>query len=396
MIANLIVLLLIIITGVFFLGEENWGSSREKALVLASNDPAVRTNYLLRYSRYNDALRKRYIIVVCMMLVLQSGLRNIGVGADSFSYYQYFEGVKDLTWPQIITAIMTSYYFGVDKDPGYLVLQKLVQYIVDDYQMYLFLIAIFFFVAFGNFVYKNTTRISDAIIAFVIYISLFYYFFSITGHRQTLATACVFFSYEYLKQRRFWHFLLILLVAATLHKSCLVFLPFYFIAPVKKINLLFWSIVLFPLLLSVSNISAEFINEITGSYKEYVHYDELTPVIFTITLLIIALGASMFFRKAAKYYPEAIRSFNAYAVAIIFTSQVFAIHGYMRIVQYFSVFLVLLIPAVLKMIERKSAKVRTMVYILAVFMLIMMSIRTGWGTEYKFFWQQMDVEKDYW
>ena len=78
---------------------------------------------------------------------------------------------------------------GIGKDPGYLAFQKIVQIFTSEYQVFLFVIAIIFFSALGNFIYKNTTRLNDAIIAFFIYSVLFYSFFSITGHRQTIATA---------------------------------------------------------------------------------------------------------------------------------------------------------------------------------------------------------------
>src|SRR5690606_22288512 len=123
------------------------------------------------------------------LLILQSGLRHVAVGADTYQYSLIFERVKSLSWAEIFSSVTAYYDFGEGKDPGYLVFQKIFQYISDDYQVYLIFVAILFFSALGYFIYKNTRRVSDALFAFVLYSTLFYAMFSITGIRQTLATA---------------------------------------------------------------------------------------------------------------------------------------------------------------------------------------------------------------
>lgn len=85
----------------------------------------------------------------------------------------------------------------------------------------------------------------------MIYSTLFYYFFAFTGHRQTIATAIVvFIGYEYVKKRKFIPFSLITLLAFTIHKSSLIFFPFYFIANFNITRMhIITSLVCFPFLI---------------------------------------------------------------------------------------------------------------------------------------------------
>ena len=124
--------------------------------------------------------RRQYITVVTILLILQSGLRNWAVGADTYQYYSRFERIKYDTWSLIYNDFIDYYLYNIGKDTGYEVFQKLAQYIVPNYQLFLLLIAIIFFLAMGNFIYRNTTRISDAVLAFVLYSCLFFSFFSDT------------------------------------------------------------------------------------------------------------------------------------------------------------------------------------------------------------------------
>jgi len=48
--------------------------------------------------------RKRFIIFITVILILQSGLRNWAVGADTYAYFLRFEQVKEMCWLQIIEA----------------------------------------------------------------------------------------------------------------------------------------------------------------------------------------------------------------------------------------------------------------------------------------------------
>ena len=66
-----------------------------------------------------------------------------------------------------------------------------------------------------------------ACISWVVYSTLFYSFFAITGHRQTIATGIVVWGgLECIRKRKLIPFLLLTFVAYTIHASAICVLPF--------------------------------------------------------------------------------------------------------------------------------------------------------------------------
>jgi len=117
--------------------------------------------------------RKVYIFFIVVILILQSGLRNWAVGSDTYQYYIRFDEIRHISWDHILSAIINR----EGKEPFYGLFQKVFQLITNSYQLYLCLIAVIFMSALGSFIYKNTTRISHAVLAFVIYMGYYYGFF---------------------------------------------------------------------------------------------------------------------------------------------------------------------------------------------------------------------------
>jgi len=372
MIANLIVIFLILIFGKMF-----------------SNGNAIKIN--------SDANRKKYIKVICFILILQSGLRNVAVGADTYAYFLKFQEIKITSWGEIYQAITEYYKLGIGKDPGYLAFQKIVQLVTGEYQVFLFIIAIIFFTALGNFIYKNTTRLSDAIIAFIIYSVLFYSFFSITGTRQTIATAATLYGYELIKKKRLFSFLLLILLASTIHKSVLIFIPFYFIAHIKKTKYFYRGILLlFPIFMINKNSLANYVS-VLGDYEQYGQYEGAGTYTFTAMFLLIALVALWRSKIILKHNSNSQHYYNAFVLALLFIPLTWVNPTAMRIVQYFSIFMLLFIPEIIHSFDSISKKIKRDISAFAIIVLIALFLKSNWGNPipYDFFWNEMRLPENY-
>lgn len=341
--------------------------------------------------------RKRYIWIISIILILQSGLRNVAVGADTFAYYRAFERVKQMEWSSVFNTGSNYYLNGVGKDPGYDVLQKIVQYIVGDYQVFLFLIAVIFFTALGNFIFKNTGKLWEAVFAFTLYSALFYSFFSITGHRQTIATAATLYGFELIKKRKLLLFLLLMLLASTIHRSCLIFLPFYFLYNLKRSEIMYpLALIGFLILMYYREPVSEILRSL-GGYKQsqYGVYVGAGTYTFTAMLLLVAVVA-WWRMKYVLYESEKARPlFNALILAIVFTPLTWVNPSAMRVVQYFSIFLIVLIPGVIESFSSAGFNLRRVAYIVAIIGLIVLSVQSGRDMEYHFFWQEMNLGPNY-
>lgn len=341
--------------------------------------------------------RKKYIILVCLLLILQSGLRNVAVGADTYAYYDAFERVKLMSWTQIFDTFIQVYEFGVGKDPGYLFFQKIIQIVVNDYQIYLIVIAVLFFSALGNFIYKNTYRIIDVMFAFILYSTLFYAFFSITGHRQTIATAVALYGYELIKRKKLLPFIILILLASTIHRSVLIFIPLYFIRSQKAIKYLLISFtVLLPLMFYYSDVISLFFQSMDYTYSAYEQMENLRPYNYVVLNLTIFLLGVFTYKDSFKQKSNDTQFwYAALLLATLFTTQVFHIHGFMRVIYYFSIFNLLLIPHMFQIISKKTRIINSQLVALGIVLMLLLYIGSSSESEYKFFWQVMELGINY-
>ena len=183
--------------------------------------------------------KKRVCIVGTVCWILLSGLRAWSVGDDTLTYAESFQKIKSRSWDSLFQSFYAKYFEGAKlKDPGYAIFEKCFQIFSTDYQIFLIFIAVLFCLAMGIFIYKYSY---NPYVSFILFSCLFYSFFAITGHRQTIATAfTVFIGLELIKKRKLIWFLLLVAVCSTIHASALCFIPFYWISEIKvnKITLL--------------------------------------------------------------------------------------------------------------------------------------------------------------
>jgi transmembrane protein EpsG len=257
--------------------ENNDSEMQFKLGTIYSDGKMIEKNYEIAKEWYSKACnnkdsnknRKAYIKVISFILILQSGLRNVAVGADTYGYYISFQNTINKSWLETYNVVLQYYSAGIGKDPGYMVVEKICSSFIPNYQVFLFVIAIIFFSGLGSFLYKNTTKFQDVIIAFVIYSVLFYSFFSITGQRQTIATGIVFFAFDFMKRNKILFFVILILLASTIHKSSLIFFLLFFLSKLNSSKIPFYfSFLLFPLFFIIKSNVIFYIQNLLG-YQEY-------------------------------------------------------------------------------------------------------------------------------
>lgn len=371
MIVNLIVIVLILVLGQYY-------------------------SKVAKSSKNSDRVRKNYVKVICFILILQSGLRNVAVGDDTFNYFLNFEEIKFISWDDIYISFIEYYKYGIGKDPGYFLFQKIIQILTDEYQVYLCIVALIFFSALGNFIYKNTTRIFDAILAFIIYSVLFYSFFSITGIRQTLATAAALYGYELIKNKKLIRFMIVILLASTIHKSALIFIPFYFIVQIKNTKYFYRIILfLFPVFMIYKGYLATLVRSV-GGYNEYEEYEGAGTFTFTAMFLLIAIVGLLQAKIIIKNNLNAQHYYNAFAIALLFLPLSWINPSFLRIIMYFTIFMLLFIPAIIESFHTISVKIKYDIRRLVIVILVALFIKSNWGSRgYAFFWEEMRLSETY-
>lgn len=341
--------------------------------------------------------RKNYIIFICIILILQSALRHVAVGADTYAYYLKFEEIKLTSWQEIWENFRSVYVLGEGKDAGYPLIQKVFQFFSGEYRIFLFFVAVIFFSSLGYFIYTQTKYISDVFVAIAIYEVLFYSFFSITGLRQTLATAFTFWGLHFIRQRKLWQYTLLIICAAFIHKSVLLFYPFYFIARLNlPRQLLAASFVIFPVMF-VFGRSVAGIMALLSAQDNYMGYalSDANPtgaVDFSIFLLGCGILGWIALRNAKQRDSDMPIIYNAISIAIIFTPLTWIDSSLMRIVQYFSIFILVFLPYVINNLFRDY---QTRIVAIVVLTVLFVSVIIMRNVDYAFMWEQMQLNSNY-
>ena len=352
------------------------------------------------YSRKNSPdskrNRKKYIGIICFILILQSGLRNVAVGADTYGYSFAFNEALNLSWAEAGNDVIQYLTKGIGKDPGYNFFQKTVQIFTSDYQVYLVVVAVIFFISFGFFLYDNLTRSKDLILAFIIYSVLFYSFFSITGIRQTIATGMVLFSYYHLKQKNTLIFILLIFFAFLIHKTAILFLAIYLLTYIKNFRLFTRvTILIFPIFFIMKEELSLLAISFSG-YEEYGFYEGSGTYVFTSIFLIIIIAGLIRAKHIMAIDHRSQLHFKILSFALILLPLSFINPTFLRIAIYFTIFLTIFLPNLIFSFTNTSQKIQNLVRTLAIVSLIVLFIKANLNAPpYGFFWEKMNLLRQY-
>lgn len=351
--------------------------------------------FLLLKKENSLKIRKTYLYIVSIILILESGLRGLSVGDDTLTYSDSFESIKYTSWADIFRYF--NFFSGgnyENRDPGYDIFQKFFQIFSDDYRVYLFFIAIIFFSSLFHFLSRNTFGLFELILAFLIYCTLFYYFFSITGIRQTITTSVALYCSKYIKERKILKFLIPIMIASFIHSSVLIFLPFYFVSGLKKIKLNFLiALILFFMIFVFKQNVVYFL--ISGSvYETYLSdLNGAGTLVFTSLILFVVLSSYFIIDKMAKKYPDYIIYYNAILMALILVPLTWVNSNAMRVVQYYSIYLMVFAPKIIEAMYHKNIFFKRIAYFICIVILLSFIIKAP--SLYKFFWEESGIYKDF-
>lgn len=171
------------------------------------------TAYLGRRAR-NKAVRNGSLVVVGGALTLFAGLRDVRVGTDTGAYVRRFYAGDsfDAVWDR--------------EEFGYYLLNWLSSSLSDSYAVLLVVIALIVVACYLVTIVRVVPRYETSIYLFVI--GTYTFFFN--GARQGIAAAICFLALPFLLDRRVWPYVLLIVVAATFHRTAWVALPLYWLA----------------------------------------------------------------------------------------------------------------------------------------------------------------------
>lgn len=341
-----------------------------------------------------NSKRKFYVFFVISLLVLESCLRSVDVGNDTQSYFNAFQGITSTSWSEIWDSFYDAYVLGSGKDPGFMVFMKLAQFISSDFNFFLFICALVFYVPLGIVLYRYSDRVIQLVFAFSLYLTLFH-IVALSGVRQQLATGFTFMSFLFLGKQKYWKSIAFILLGSLIHVSAALFLfvPLLYVFGKKIIKTAHLaSLVLVPAIaLSSSSIMLYLASFLANDYYSgYGTYNtEGGAMTYIVLMSLLSLFCFIAIRNNALKESSNLSLFYVMLPLLTLTVPLTSLNGAMiRVGQYFTLYMTLLVPFAFDQISDK--KTNSVFYIIAIVLLFVMSLR-GEGLYYTFFWQNISA-----
>ena len=287
--------------------------------------------------------RKRLIVLLFIPLYLLEALRGESVGGDLDNYLPMFDSIaRSQSFEELMGVTNT--------EPGYTLFCKFISCISDSRRF--FLIVISFVSLTGPFflIYKYSNM---PVLSVLLYFALGFYTNTYNNLRQSLALSICFMSVPFLLGRKGWKFLLMILLASSMHYSALFFGLIYPILskdvrPQKIV--VFFIIIIATFLFAKSSIIGFIIN------SAFVRYDPESLIneqgqgwgLFSYYLLLFLVewfGFSVIRRKL----PEDARKMSVFYVELQLMAIAFQMYATMwasmtRVTYYFYIPIILAAP----------------------------------------------------
>lgn len=154
-----------------------------------------------------------FAVLTIFLPSIFAGLRY-GIGTDFFSYRESFYRI-------------TIFNENINTEYLYLLINKVIGYLNLDFNCVLFICSfvttLFIYLTLRD--YKSVLNVGLGIFIYM----LLYYQVSFNAIRQIMALSVLLFSVRYIFRRKFFHFLVMVIIAMGFHKTAFIYIPLYFL-----------------------------------------------------------------------------------------------------------------------------------------------------------------------
>lgn len=275
------------------------------------------------------------LLIIFIILLLFNGLRDGNVFLDSLVYKNFFQIVENLN---LIDLIKLNSF-----EVGFKLFTKFFS-LFCNYNLYIFIISFFSLIGFYFFIKKYSNNYLMSVFLFIVTNIYIYLFCTI---RQTIAISILLFSIQYVLSNKKIKFVLLVLLAASFHKTALIFMIVYLLKwfDINKIGIKKLVVIYLIIFIFRQPIVTLFINVFYSSYNNYI----ISGSGYFLLLILVSLAVFIYyFINKKKLYNDELKLFyNIYLFSILFqilaTSQ-----GYInRITLYFMIPIIVLLPNII-------------------------------------------------
>ncbi len=322
--------------------------------------------------------RKYFCVIAAILMILYSALRSEYLYSDTPGYVDSYIKISKYSFSQALDLFKTDM-----KNPSFYFLGWIVSRVFPSGQVWLAFLSILYIVAIMYLIYKES---KIPFISVIVFLSLGYFTFSLTGLRQALAMTLMVPAYFMAKSDKPIKFVLIILLAYLFHNSALVFLLIY---PIRNLKFGWFHVLFIGCCLVVSlflkSQFKEFIGEVfkDSYYGGYSESDKVLNFSGIIIQLAIFIFNTFYYKNITTKNKSTLILYNCAFLGLSFQLFSIVVAEMFRISMYFSIFNLILIP--ISIVSEPNEKWRNVEMILVIAVLLAY-VLIGRIPSYSFFW----------
>ncbi len=273
---------------------------------------------------YNSKKYTFGIWIVAIFMILLIGFRG-NVGAD----YPIYRTMYSIYFPTIdYSELIDKILFrksNLEVEWMYVMLNKIVFSFGGPFQSFTLVSAIITIGIKMRVYYQNSVYPIFTVLLFFIP----GFFIADSGHmRQALGMTMCLLSYQFIKERKIWWFLLCLYVAYGFHKSAIIFLPAYWLVLIPMNSSRIFYAIMISVILSpfqVYNLFSSFLGslnlqDVSNGYNGYIGYEDKASSFMDGTMILNSFLLIAYDRLACKkiLYYEYMRNIVVLGICLYF------------------------------------------------------------------------------
>lgn len=337
------------------------------------------------------------LAIACVILALFMACRSKWVGVDTKFYCAAFTYLQDVDFANLFSTGIyidaSNPNWNLDFEPGYRLCNKLLGLFFTSQQTITVFNSLVILYLLYHWIRKESC---DDLLSVWLYITLGIYQTEMNVARNAIAILLCYNALPHVKRGRFWRYTAVVLLAASFHKSTLLFIPLYFVFRMKLSNrrsplvLMLYSVLLGLLSLQVLPLVRYIMPGFASRYlKTSTSLEAVTVGAFYALLVIFVwLNLKGTERKNARKNAAIgwwLLLLNLFSFAINTQIKYAA-----RLAALFGSYMIVFIPQLLHQIEGKKRYNQTKALIVigcgVQYILRMMINNIGGTLPYSFFW----------
>ena len=318
--------------------------------------------FLTLLIKNKEKKNKVFLIISFLQMFIIMSIRSIEVGADLERYIPFYERCKDYSWTQIFEPGLKEY--------GYRIYNKILSLFLNE-QLFLMMTAGITLIGV-YYVIKKYSK--NYFLSIYIYISFNFFIFTFSGLRQAIAISLGMLSIKYIDERKFWKFLILILLASTFHMSSLILVPMYFLRNinVKPKILPLVAIVYFILFIARRQIIAFILMFV---YDNYALSNTGNGYVYLLLLMVIVIGITIYKKQFLQEGRLNNFFYNVLLIALLLQLFASAQGEVARLTMYYSIYMIIAIPNFIKSIKtREQRYLLEVIVIIALFIYMLINI----------------------